>query len=91
MHSGKTIFLHDRSNVGDDALCVKSGYNWFGRQYGRPAKDILFRNNVIGTGHGITIGSEMSGGVENVRLQRLPSNTHLPAGVCVCLNVAGDI
>ena len=42
-------------NVGDDALCVKSGIDWFGRQYARPAKNIMFRRN--------TIGSEMSGGV----------------------------
>ena len=30
-------------NVGDDALCVKSGIDYFGRQYGRPAANILFR------------------------------------------------
>lgn len=56
-------------DVGDDALCVKSGIDWFGRQYGRPAKNILFRRNTIGRGHGITIGSEMSGGVSNVTFE----------------------
>lgn len=58
-------------SVGDDALCVKSGIDYFGRSYGRPAKDIVFRNNVIGTGHGITIGSEMSGGVQNVTFENI--------------------
>ena len=56
-------------DVGDDALCVKSGIDWFGRQYGRPAKNILFRRNTVGRGHGITIGSEMSGGVSNVTFE----------------------
>ena len=35
-------------DVDDDALCVKSGRDWDGRQFGRPARDILFRNNVNG-------------------------------------------
>ena len=33
-------------DVDDDALCVKSGRDWDGRHFGRPARDILFRNNV---------------------------------------------
>ena len=56
-------------SVGDDALCVKSGIDYFGRRAARPARNILFRRNVIGTGHGITIGSEMSGGVSNVTFE----------------------
>jgi len=53
-------------SVGDDALCVKSGIDYFGRLYGRPSANILFRNITIGKGHGISIGSETSGGVSNV-------------------------
>lgn len=56
-------------SVGDDALCVKSGLDWFGRTVGRAARDIVFRRNRIGTGHGITVGSEMSGGVYNVTFE----------------------
>lgn len=52
--------------VGDDALCVKSGIDWLGRHFGRPSRNILLQRNKIGTGHGITIGSEMSAGVQNV-------------------------
>lgn len=51
------------------ALCVKSGIDWFGRSYGRPSKDIVFRNITVGTGHGISVGSEMSGGVQNVTFE----------------------
>ena len=49
-------------SVGDDALCVKSGRDYEGRRYAHPSRDIVFRNIHVGTGHGITIGSESSGG-----------------------------
>ena len=58
-------------DVGDDALCVKSGINWFGRRYGRPSRDILFRNLTIGSGHGISVGSETSGSVFNVTFDNI--------------------
>ena len=58
-------------DVGDDAVCVKSGIDYFGRTYGRPSKNIIFRNLDIGSGHGITIGSEMSGGVYNITFQNI--------------------
>lgn len=69
--SQDVLVEHNFFSVGDDALCVKSGIDWFGRTYGRPAKNIMFRNNRIGTGHGITIGSEMSGGVHNVTFENI--------------------
>jgi polygalacturonase len=55
--------------VGDDALCVKSGINHLGRTFGQPSRNIVFRRNTISTGHGITIGSEMSAGVSNVTFE----------------------
>lgn len=58
-------------DVDDDALCVKSGRDFDGRAYGRPSRDILFRNNVIGRGHGITVGSETSGSVFNVTFDNI--------------------
>ena len=54
-----------------DALCVKSGRDYNGRTFGRPARDILFRNNIIGRGHGITVGSETSGDVFNVTFDNI--------------------
>jgi polygalacturonase len=58
-------------DVDDDALCVKSGTVYEGRAFGRPARDILFRNNVIGRGHGITVGSETSADVYNVTFDNI--------------------
>jgi hypothetical protein len=51
---------------GDDAVAIKSGWNWAGIQFGMPSKNILVRNATSGCRGGFTIGSEMSGGVENV-------------------------
>ena len=58
-------------SVGDDALCVKSGRDYEGRRYAHPSRDIIFRNIRVGTGHGITIGSESSGGVYNVTFENI--------------------
>ena len=58
-------------DAGDDALCVKAGANWVGRHDSRRSENIIFRNIRIGTGHGITIGSDMSAGVRNVTFQNI--------------------
>jgi polygalacturonase len=53
-------------NAGDDAICLKSGTSAAGHKQ-PPAENILITRCTIGSGHGgITIGSEMSGGVRNV-------------------------
>ena len=56
-------------DVNDDAVCLKSGVDWFGRTYGRPTKDVLVRNITIIHGEGPAIGSEQSGGVSNVTFE----------------------
>jgi polygalacturonase len=65
---------------GDDTLCVKSGLDFFGRRYNRPSRDIIFRNITTGQGYGITIGSEVSGGVENVTFENITVH-HQTAGI----------
>ena len=61
-------------SVGDDAIAVKSGLDWFGRTYGRPSRNITFRGLRVGTGHGISIGSEMLGGVSDVLFENILCN-----------------
>ncbi len=57
-------------DVGDDAICLKSGRDAEGRQRGRPTVNVLVRNCVVYHGHGgFVVGSEMSGGVRNIRVQ----------------------
>ncbi|SDY93343.1 Polygalacturonase [Evansella caseinilytica] len=56
-------------DVGDDAICIKSGKNEAGRRLGVAAEDILIRDCKVYSGHGgFVIGSEMSGGVRNIQV-----------------------
>ena len=55
---------------GDDAICMKSGKNMQGRLRNRPTRNVTIRNCTVGHGHTLLgIGSELSGGVENVLLE----------------------
>lgn len=54
-------------DVGDDAICIKSGRDEEGRKRGIPTENFIVENCVVYHGHGgFTIGSEMSGGVRNL-------------------------
>ncbi len=62
-----TLLYNSSFDVGDDAICIKSGKNEEGRQRGMPTENLVIRNCIVYHGHGgVTIGSEMSGGVRNV-------------------------
>ena len=57
-------------DVGDDALCMKSGRNEYGRERGIPSENIVISDCIVYHGHGgFVIGSEMSGGVRNVAIR----------------------
>ncbi|XVF35162.1 hypothetical protein REPUB_Repub18cG0121200 [Reevesia pubescens] len=60
-------------SVGDDAIAIKSGWDQYGIAYGRPSKNILIRNLIVRSmvSAGVSIGSEMSGGVSNVTVENL--------------------
>ena len=63
------VIRESRFDVGDDAICLKSGANERGRRIGVPTENVLVENCVVYHGHGgVTIGSEMSSGVRNVRV-----------------------
>ena len=52
---------------GDDAIAIKSGRNPEGWRLKTPSKNIVIRNNTVKNGHQlVAIGSELSGGIENV-------------------------
>lgn len=54
-------------DAGDDAICLKSGKDEDGRKRGKPCSNIIIKNNTVLHGHGgFVIGSEMSGGINNV-------------------------
>ena len=56
-------------DVGDDAICIKSGKDKDGRERGLPTENLIIKNCVVYHGHGgVTVGSEMSGGVKNMHV-----------------------
>jgi len=68
-HCRNVIVRGSRFDVGDDAICLKSGADERGRRIGAPTENVLVEDCVVYHGHGgFTIGSEMSGGVRNVRV-----------------------
>ena len=59
-----------RLDQGDDGFCMKSGRNHEGRLRARPTRDVTIRNCTVVNGHTLLgIGSELSGGIENIRLE----------------------
>ncbi|KAH8965588.1 hypothetical protein BDL97_04G125200 [Sphagnum fallax] len=56
---------------GGDALSIKSGWDEYGMAYKRPSSNIWIRRVVSSapSGAGFAIGSEMSGGVSNIKVE----------------------
>jgi len=65
--------LIERVNIsnGDDMIAIKSGMNMAGINFGIPTTDVMIRDSVFSNGHGLSIGSETSGGIRNVTFQNL--------------------
>jgi polygalacturonase len=54
-------------NTGDDCIAIKSGRNADGRRLNKPTQNIIIRRCRMRDGHGgVTVGSEISGGVQNL-------------------------
>jgi len=54
-------------DVGDDALCMKSGRDAEGRKRNMPIENVIIRNCTVYAAHGgFVICSEMSGGARNI-------------------------
>jgi polygalacturonase len=66
--SSDHVLIDDCSfNVGDDCIAIKAGRNTDGRRVDTPSTNLVIQRTSFAAGHGgITIGSEMTGGVQNV-------------------------
>ena len=54
---------------GDDAIVLKSGKDFDGRRLGRPTANVVVRDCTVRRAHNLAaVGSELSGGVRNVRI-----------------------
>jgi len=71
VESSKNVLIVNSSfDVGDDAICIKSGKDEEGRLRARPTENILVDNCKVFKGHGgFVVGSEMSGGVRNISVR----------------------
>jgi exo-poly-alpha-galacturonosidase len=57
-------------DTNDDCIAIKSGKDEDGRRVNRPAEDILVEKCHFRYGHGgVSMGSEMSGGIRNVEIR----------------------
>jgi polygalacturonase len=58
-------------DTGDDCIAIKSGRNEDGRRLHVPTENVVIRGCEMKDGHGgVTIGSEISGGVRNVFIEK---------------------
>lgn len=58
---------------GDDLVAIKSGWDQYGISMARPSSNIIIRrvSGTTPTCSGVGIGSEMSGGISNIRVENL--------------------
>ena len=73
---------------GDDCIAIKSGRDEDGRRINVPCKNIIVQDCDMKDGHGgVVIGSETSGGVENVYAQNcVMSSPHLERAIRIKSN-----
>ena len=78
----RVVIDHCSISAGDDCIAIKSGRNADGRRVNVPSTDLVIQNTACANGHGgVTIGSEMTGGVAHVYGRDLLfSSTELQAG-----------
>jgi polygalacturonase len=68
--SSNLLIEHVTSDVGDDNIAIKSGMiNSPGPD--APSKNIVIRDCTFRHGHGLSIGSEIAGGAQNVLAERI--------------------
>lgn len=59
---------HCTFNTGDDCIAIKAGKN-LDTQYG-PTQNVVIQHCIMNSGHGgVTLGSEMSGGIQHIYAQ----------------------
>lgn len=91
--SSRHILIEDSYlQTGDDAIAVKSGWDCFGRQNAVASENITIRRVTVRQTRGcnaaaFTIGSEMSGGVQDVLIEEC---SVLNAGVAVEIKVGSS-
>ena len=82
----RNILIEDVDfNNGDDNVAVKAGRDNDGWK-GRPTENIVIRNCRFKGLHGVVMGSEMSGGIQNVVIENCTYNGYCKRGFYVKTN-----
>lgn len=64
-----SLIVNSSFDCGDDGICIKSGKDEDGRLRARPCENLIVDNCTVFKGHGgFVVGSEMSGGVKNMKV-----------------------
>ena len=64
------LIINSKFDAGDDGICIKSGKDEDGRKRGMPCENVVVDGCTVFAGHGgFVVGSEMSGGVKNIKVQ----------------------
>ncbi len=71
IESCKNVIVYNcHFDVGDDAICMKSGKDEYGRRRGKPTENVAIWDCTVYHGHGgFVIGSEMSGSIRNIYIK----------------------
>ena len=65
------LIINSKFDAGDDGICIKSGKDEDGRKRGKPCENVVVDGCTVFAGHGgFVVGSEMSGGVRNIKVQK---------------------
>ena len=75
-------------STGDDCIAIKSGRNQDGRRVNVPCENVIIRDCLMKDGHGgVSIGSEVSGGIRNVFINNCQmSSPNLERGLRIKTN-----
>jgi len=75
-YSKNIIIKNCTFNTGDDCIAIKSGRDADGRRVAMKSENIIVQNCTMFDGHGgVTIGSEISGGVSNLYVENCIMNS----------------
>lgn len=71
----RAVIHNSTFDVGDDAICIKSGKDAEGRAWKRPCQNVWIEGCTVLHGHGgFVIGSEMSSGAKNIYINNCVFN-----------------
>jgi polygalacturonase len=80
--STDVLIDHDTIDTGDDAIAIKSGRGEEGFMLAKPAANITISNSTMTSHFGcITLGSEMSGGIDGVTVRNITCGPHAEAAL----------